>query len=51
MSDHGPRSTNYMDDDTCEISCRCGWESTGHEDEDEAEAALDKHVALAEERE
>jgi hypothetical protein len=28
-----------------DAACRCGWESTGHEDRDSADAAGDEHLA------
>ena len=37
---------NYMDDDTVEVGCHyCKWESTGHEDEDDAQRAIDEHTS------
>ena len=41
---HRNRAINYMDDDTCEIVCQCGWYSAGHPDEDACEDAWAQHL-------
>lgn len=33
-----------LDDGTFDVSCTCGWEDTGYEDWDDADAAADEHL-------
>lgn len=48
MTDHSI-TFDELRDGSWDATCRCGWESTGHEDRDGAESAAEEHERNPEE--